>query len=350
MKLCLGDVRTRAHDPRPIRVLAFDEIEVLYDTWWETLGWGWRNARRNAAFGRTLTAMVVARPRLRVEPLTEKEMALLRPDLPLRLCRHRNLNWGDLEADSPDDLQRKLEARKISITPGPALSAARIEVFVQLGEFSERFARGTLLAEHGGEFSTHELLWKCQRFFRAQNLEADDGVGLYRSGVMGGHPSYWLGGFHDFAGFTRFEEEGIDPRKPQQWRICRRRADLIGDLKARMAAIRKQLPFKQWRQGAEESGLDQYSKENCAALTRIFDRLLKRLVTLGEGAAEADKLNAFRDAIEATNELNAGCLNLIETGEREQLCELCNEIATAVGLDPKKYGGGEGPASLWRDW
>jgi hypothetical protein len=41
---------------------------------------------------------------------------------------------------------------------------------------------------------------------------------------------------------------------------------------------------------------------------------------------------------------------LIETDEREQLCELCNVVATAAGLDPKKYGGGEGPASEWRDW
>jgi hypothetical protein len=43
-------------------------------------------------------------------------------------------------------------------------------------------------------------------------------------------------------------------------------------------------------------------------------------------------------------------MNLIETGEREQLSELCNGIARAAGLDPTKYGGGEGPASEWRDW
>jgi hypothetical protein len=113
-----------------------------------------------------------------------------------------------------------------------------------------------------------------------------------------------------------------------------------------LAELRAQYPFDQW----EESGLDQYTPQACAAFTAVFDHLLERLQTLGENASESQKIAAFKEAIEATNTLNEEDDSLIETGEREQLCELCNIIATAVGIDPEKYGGGEGPASEWRDW
>ena len=132
-----------------------------------------------------------------------------------------------------------------------------------------------------------------------------------------------------------------------EWRTSRKAAG--GNYQQRLKAMKRQFPFKQWRAG-EAEGMEQYSKENCDAMAAIFDRLLQRLIALGEGAPEPDKLAAFQEAIEATNELNAQELNLIETGEREQLGDLCNEIARAAGIDPIKYGGGEGPASEWRDW
>jgi hypothetical protein len=71
---------------------------------------------------------------------------------------------------------------------------------------------------------------------------------------------------------------------------------------------------------------------------------------LGEAASESDKLEVFHEAIVATNALNETDDSLIETGEREDLCELCNIIAVAAGLNPEDYGDGEGPASEWRDW
>ncbi len=113
-----------------------------------------------------------------------------------------------------------------------------------------------------------------------------------------------------------------------------------------IAELRAQYPFEQW----EDSGMEQYTPQACAAFTAVFDHLLDRLKVLGESATEEQKIAAFQEAIEATNALNEEDESLIETGEREQLCELCNIIATAVGIDPEKYGDGEGPASEWRDW
>jgi len=190
-----------------------------------------------------------------------------------------------------------------------------------------------------------ELLWRAGQLFARQGVAADDGIGLYRAGVVGGLPAYLMQGYHHFSMWQH--EEGTELRLFPGWHM--RRKAVGGTFQQRLKAMKRQFPFKQWRAG-EEGGLEQYTKENCAAMAAIFDQLLKRLIALGESAAETDKLTAFKEAIEATNALNEQEMNLIETGEREQLCELCNEIAHAAGLDPTKYGGGEGPASEWRDW
>jgi hypothetical protein len=105
-------------------------------------------------------------------------------------------------------------------------------------------------------------------------------------------------------------------------------------------------PFGRWRQ----SGMEQYTAEACAAFETVFDQLIEKLAALGENAPERSKLDCFQEAVEALNALNDDDPSLIETGEREDLCELCNIVAAAAGLDPTKYGGGEGPASEWRDW
>ena len=114
----------------------------------------------------------------------------------------------------------------------------------------------------------------------------------------------------------------------------------------RLAATKARYPFSNWA----KSGMQQYTKQACEAFASVFDRLLVDLAALGEKSAERDKLECFHRAVVALNNLNRKDESLIETEEREQLCELCNVIAIAAGLDPKKYGSGEGPASQWRDW
>ena len=104
-------------------------------------------------------------------------------------------------------------------------------------------------------------------------------------------------------------------------------------------------PFAHW----QESEIEMYTAENCGAMRGIFDDLIADLIAKGETASEAEKIESFRAAIEATNELDEET-GMVETGEREDLCELTNVISLAAGLDPGKYGEGEGLASEWRDW
>jgi hypothetical protein len=82
----------------------------------------------------------------------------------------------------------------------------------------------------------------------------------------------------------------------------------------------------------------------------ILDRLISELVAAGEGATEEQKLACFRRAVVALNKLSRREPSLIETDEREQLVDIGNHIAVAAGLEPKKYGDGEGPLSAGRDW
>lgn len=114
----------------------------------------------------------------------------------------------------------------------------------------------------------------------------------------------------------------------------------------RLNETKHRYPFARW----QDSGLEQYTPEACASFVAVFDALVARLASTGEDAPESQKIAAFEAAVQALNKLNEEDVSLIETGEREDLCELCNLIATAAGIDPTKYGDGEGPASEWRDW
>lgn len=114
----------------------------------------------------------------------------------------------------------------------------------------------------------------------------------------------------------------------------------------RLRSTRTKYPFNRW----QASGLDQYTPEACAGFTQVFDGLLEDLIEAGPAASDERKLAAIQKAVEALNALNEQDDLLIETGEREDLCELVNLVAVAAGLDPTKYGDGEGPASEWRDW
>jgi len=119
---------------------------------------------------------------------------------------------------------------------------------------------------------------------------------------------------------------------------------------ARLLEVKENYPFENW-QTYKAEGLEQYSKENCKAAKHIMDTLLSDLIALGEGATENSKIRNFQVAVESLNSLNDKADgSLIETDEREELCELFNLIAVKAGIDPSNYGDGEGPASEWRDW
>lgn len=74
------------------------------------------------------------------------------------------------------------------------------------------------------------------------------------------------------------------------------------------------------------------------------------MIASGETGDKTEKEKYFEDAITSLNELNEEDDSLIETGEREDLCELIDQITIAAGLNPENYADGEGIADLWREW
>jgi len=109
-------------------------------------------------------------------------------------------------------------------------------------------------------------------------------------------------------------------------------------------------PFSAWRKAFFEYDMEQYTAENCNAAKAIFDNLIEGLLKLGEDAKENEKIALFEKAVYSLNDLDTKVEGLIETGEREDLCELIDQITLAAGLNPTDYAGGEGLADLWRGW
>lgn len=117
----------------------------------------------------------------------------------------------------------------------------------------------------------------------------------------------------------------------------------------KLLATKEIYPFDDWREGYND-GLTQYSAKNCNKIKKVFDDLITSLIEIGNNASEEQKIQLFKTAILKTNQLNEEIDGFIETGEREDLCELTDEITRACGLDPDKYGDGEGLATEWREW
>ncbi|WP_316832917.1 hypothetical protein [Pedobacter aquatilis] len=108
-------------------------------------------------------------------------------------------------------------------------------------------------------------------------------------------------------------------------------------------------PFAKWRE-AYNDGLKQYTQENCDKAQHIFDELISELSAKGQEATKAEKEKLFGKAVLSLNKLSEEIDDLIETMEREDLCELIDQITIAAGLNPKDYADGEGIADEWREW
>lgn len=119
---------------------------------------------------------------------------------------------------------------------------------------------------------------------------------------------------------------------------------------SKLEECKAEYPFAKWILNSTEHGMEQYTQENCEAVELIFDELIADLKLLPSDASKEDKVLLFKYAIINTNTINRRVDDLIETGEREDLCELVDQISIAAGLEPEEFADGEGIASEWREW
>ena len=205
-ELSVGLVVQTDWDARPLRVLAFDRAEFLYDCWWPHVGgWGLQNLRGKAYYYRTSTQFLLTRAKaLRVDPLTDVERLVHRPDLPLRVLRFAELEWGDAVASSLDEFSSWLSASAPAVSISKDDLALDIPV-VALAPFGPKGGLKkpiSIAASNGANFSSLELLWQAARLQGPTASQLRHGVGIYRLGYSTGRPLFYLWGFHDRAGIV----------------------------------------------------------------------------------------------------------------------------------------------------
>ena len=111
--------------------------------------------------------------------------------------------------------------------------------------------------------------------------------------------------------------------------------------------LSNQKPLLDWEDKLED-GLDQYTKNNCENAQRILDKLIKKLNNYQALDLDA-KIKLFKNAVLEFNALNESLDgSFIETGEREDLCNILDNIADAVDIDLQEFE--DGIAMEWRAW
>ncbi len=199
MKFALGDVFQNDLSTKHVRIIMFSEIQIFYEVWWNSCNdWSYRNNLKSkaiyyrASYDRFFSNAVY----LRTDTLSELEIKVHRPDLPLHLCRVAQISWikdnfTTLEKynkyfmDELGDIKglAELNMPEVYLVPFGVKGAKKKSVLVK--------------AINGSQFSGLELLWQAQNTqapYIIENIEK--GVGLYRLGIEKGIPSFYIGVFY----------------------------------------------------------------------------------------------------------------------------------------------------------
>ena len=194
--LQIGAVLQPDWDERPFRVIAFDDRDVMYDCWWpHKAEWCFASLSGTIAYYRVPCELMLERcAYLRTEPLTQIELDVHRPDLPLRIATSAQVEWPDpsrLEAFRTTlpslESRAPLPATKLYLCPFGPKGGVKAGVLVK--------------PEDGHAFGVAELLSFAAAIqaplLRGARLTR--GVGLFRLGIQRRVPSYYLWGYQSRA-------------------------------------------------------------------------------------------------------------------------------------------------------
>lgn len=194
-----------------VRIIQFDEIEVFYEPWNVHSDEWYYSSIKTMIFLRVATKFFVNNSELlENENKDENGLDRLHPHLPMRLNRFPNLRWEaepklDLKSLALNNLQG-IETESIVIFPthqgGRHGKSELIKEGVRNGEKLMEVAysiQAPFVKEKDSRFiiTTLAKVGKNHKYFT--------GVGMYRMGMKGNIPSYYIGGFNDFAGNTEYE-------------------------------------------------------------------------------------------------------------------------------------------------
>jgi hypothetical protein len=203
----LGDIYQTKFHPDPLRIIAFDDFEVFYDGYWSTLdSWTFSDGilNKKCFYYRAPPYIFLHDSELlREQPLTEKEFAVFRPDLPLRLCRSNHVQWLANQFSDIDTYLESLMKAGFELSQEIVLDSP--EVFLYAYKPKKGVPKSVrITAKNGIGFTNIELLWNAQ-ILQAAHLKEDssNGVGLFRLGHEKKMPSYYIGNYFDEANFLK---------------------------------------------------------------------------------------------------------------------------------------------------
>jgi hypothetical protein len=129
-RIALGAVFQPDWDKSPIRVIAFDSDEIMYDTWWPNQAkWGLSSLNGTISYYRTKAKFLLERAiYLRTEELSPDELGVHRPDLPFALGQCLELQWDAPHLEVPTQSGSNIEP-----FPRTLFSVLTLVGFVRIG-------------------------------------------------------------------------------------------------------------------------------------------------------------------------------------------------------------------------
>lgn len=168
-----------------MRVVAFDDAEVMYDVWWpHREAWGMARLLGDFTYCRLPRRYVEASARyVRTDSLSEKELQVHRPDLPFAVARRDEVSW----------YEQSWREHVFETAPVLAVSTIYLAPF---GPRDSAKPAVLLTADNGEGFTESELLTKAKMLQDpfVGNVRLTEGVGIYRAGIKKRVPSYYLWG------------------------------------------------------------------------------------------------------------------------------------------------------------
>lgn len=184
-QITLGAVFETNSSPYQMRVIAHDETVVMYDTWWPHRGaWAMSGLRVGTSYCRMPRSLMESGAKyVRLDPLSERELQVHRPDLPFAVAQREDLSWYD--QPWPTSV----------FGTEPVLSVGAIYL-APFGPRDTSKSSSLITAKNGAWFSEDELLARAMELQRPLlgNIRLTDGVGIYRAGIRNKTPSYYIWG------------------------------------------------------------------------------------------------------------------------------------------------------------
>lgn len=182
----------------PLRVLAFDRQQVMYDVWsTDESRWGINSLNQRISYYRLPTSLLLDRSLyLRTDEYSELERAIHRPDLPFSFGANATLDWPMICPGTVTDFPGRTKDASVHVE-SQSLELVAPQIYLSpFGPKGGSKPSALITAANGRCFMIDEILWRAARlqFSHLRDDKVTQGVGIYRSGIQKTLPSFYIWG------------------------------------------------------------------------------------------------------------------------------------------------------------